>query len=59
MDNLEKLIERIEDKILDIQLKLGYLELKVEKLKEQNENITYFTGKNLLFLCDIINKIKK
>lgn len=59
MDNLEKLIERIEDKILDIQLKLGYLELKVEELKEQNENISYFTSKNLVFLCDIINKTKK
>lgn len=56
MNKLEELIQRIDDKISDIQLRLEYLEERVETLEDENETISYWTGRYVSNLCDLVNQ---
>ena len=56
MKNLEEIIQRIEDKMIEIELRIQFLEERVEVIDDENDTIKYWTGRYVAGICDLINR---
>jgi uncharacterized Rmd1/YagE family protein len=45
MKNLEEILQRIEDKMIEIELRIQFLEERVEVIDDENDTINYWTGR--------------
>jgi hypothetical protein len=56
MKNIEEIIQRIEDKMIEIELRLQFLQERVDVIDDENDTINYWTGKYVAGICDLINQ---
>jgi uncharacterized Rmd1/YagE family protein len=56
MKNLEEILQRIEDKMIEIELRIQFLEERVEVIDDENDTINYWTGRYVASICDLINR---
>jgi hypothetical protein len=59
MKNIEEIIQRIEDKMIEIELRIQFLEERVEVIDDENDTINYWTGRYVAGICDLINRNHK
>ena len=56
MRKLEELIEELNLKIVELEHKVEYLNERIELIDEEYETISYWTGKYVSQICDLINQ---
>jgi uncharacterized protein YPO0396 len=56
MRKLEELIEELNLKIVELEHKVEYLNERIELIDEEYETISYWTGRYVAQICDLINQ---
>jgi hypothetical protein len=56
MKNIEEVLQRIENKITEIEERIVYLEETINNLDDEYQTISYWGGRYVARVCDLINR---